>query len=111
MSHLVLRFSRKSIWFSCVGMRFSPSQVFYNSGKQNTYMPQPGPFFLISYLDGSEGGDALGSWFPKGLQMVTVTAREREHHTWFPFSALSSQIVEGKGGSKLQEYLWLLENC
>lgn len=35
------------------------SQVFYNSGKQNTYTPHPGPFSLVSYLDGSERADAL----------------------------------------------------
>lgn len=53
MFHFVLLFSKKYIWFSFVGMRLFPSQVFYNSGKQNTEMPHPKPCFLLSYLDGS----------------------------------------------------------
>lgn len=40
MFQFVLLFSKnKNIWFSFVGTRLFPSQVFYNSGKQNTEMP------------------------------------------------------------------------
>lgn len=60
MFHFVLLFSKKkkqtkkpTTWFSFVEMRLFPSQVFYNSGKQNTEMPHPKPFFFLLYLDGN----------------------------------------------------------
>lgn len=34
-------------------MKLCPSQVFYHSGKQNTEMRHPKPFFLLFYVDGN----------------------------------------------------------
>lgn len=61
---------KEHIYFSFVGMRFLPSQVFYNSEKQNTEIPHPKPFFLLPYSDGI-GGGALIFYLPKH-QMLTI---------------------------------------
>lgn len=100
MFHFVLLFSKNkkhteiTTWFSLVGMRYFPSQVFYNSGKQNTEMPHPKPFFLLSYLD----GNAVRVCFDI---LITQGATDADSHaSWewgngilFSSSFFSSKIV------------------